>query len=257
MSSVFRVKSSRSRQKAAVAGEPVVDQTEYTEKRSLLSAVGYWFSANPQLVRKIVYGLLAMLALLVVWLLLHTASAESHNKKFYTLLEQFDDVKKFPKGEARSAKMKEFAQSADSLCNVVYRTADSYAGCVIMASALIEAKDYAKAAEILDKTASYYEKGGLGAFTLFYAGYAWESTGELDKALGIYTKLEKILKPSEKEDVAIYHQGRIQYYMGKYDEAEALFTKVVKEKAKSEYAEDSKQYLLLVAAARHGKTAKN
>lgn len=256
MSSVFRVKSSRSRQKSGQLTTSTV-VSDMSEKRSLKAAIISWFRDNPQLVRKIVYFFLGLIVLLIIWLLLHTASSESHNKKFYTLVEKFDDVKKFPKGEARSLKMKEFAQSAESLCHVVYTTADSYAGCVLLASALIEAKEYEKAANVLKKTADYYEKGGLGAFTLFYAGYAWENAGELDKAMEIYVKLEKILKNSEKDDVALYHQGRIHYYNGKYDEADALFTKIVNEKSKSVYKESAKKYLLLVAAGRSGKVTKN
>jgi len=79
---------------------------------------------------------------------------------------------------------------------------------------------------------------------------ALESAKDFEKALAVYKELEKSYTSVKKGEAAIFHQGRMLYYLGRYDDAEERFAKLSRESEGKEFAAASRNYISLLNSER-------
>ncbi|MCS6985363.1 MAG: tetratricopeptide repeat protein [Leptospiraceae bacterium] len=216
--------------------------------------LGYLWQLRAKLQQKQMrYALYAFLGLALVTLaffIMQLYRSQRHNEQFFSLFEEYKKISSLPEGETKKEEHRKLAQRAFELCDVIFPTKESRGSCLLAAAASIQAKSPQKAAFYLEKVYDNYHGRYIGPFTLFYAAYAYEEAGDFQKALELYRESEAIFKKIEKEDIALYHQGRILYYLGSLDEAEKIFQKIEESFPASPYLEDAQKYRILIAKER-------
>lgn len=200
---------------------------------------------NPKTTRYLVLSIISAAVLLLVLIFTHTYIKRSHNENFYYLMSQINEVQKLPDGEIKNSQLVKKGDEAAELCNSFWMTESSYNGCLAAASAYIKAGRPAKAASVLENYTDEYTDEGYGPVVLFQQAHAYEAAGELEKAEKVYSELGPVLKKIKKEDLSIFHRGRVLYYLGRYDEAAALLEKVINDFENSAYSDRAAQYLTL------------
>lgn len=201
-------------------------------------------------IRALVFGFLGFSLTALLLLVIHLYRSEAHNASFFNLIEQYEKAARLPDGQARNGEYARIAVEAGKLCGVFWKTRDSYNGCLLQAAAVSASGNPAQGKDALEQFYHKYGARYIGPFALFYAAYAHEAAGDFAQAAALYKESEAILKAVEKEDIAVFHQGRALYLQGKYEEADALFKKVIDTYSRSQYLEAARQYRMLVAAAR-------
>lgn len=249
------IKGFRLRRKAArtqADGEvPATDVA--SEKITLALRAHRWLLENPRTIRNIVFALVAVTAVTILIAVLRAAAKDEHSRQLHTALEKYDQIKILPKGDARSGQMKDFGLSLKSVCEQKLGTIESAAACFTAGNALMEGRDFKLAAQFFERAAAGYDAEAMISVAKFMQAQALESTREFEKALAIYKDLEKDYISIKKSEVAIFHQGRMLYYMGKYDEAEERFAKLSRESEGKEFAAPSRNYISLLNSERGAK----
>lgn len=190
-----------------------------------------------------------VVAISLIFVLLAMARDE-HSRQLHTALEKYEQIKLLPKGEARSAQMKEWGLSLRPICEQIITTAEKAALCFSAASALLEAGEAKSAAELFARAAKSYDTEALRVLSLFMQAQSHEAAREFEKALSLYKELEPHFLAIKKSEIAIFHQARMLYYLGRYDEAEEKFAKISRESEGKEFAAASRNYISLLNAER-------
>ncbi len=246
----FRSRRSAARAKAA-GNAPATTLPE--EKITLGQRAHNWLLENPRKIRNVIFALVAVTALTVLIVVLRAAAKDEHSRQLHTALEKYDQIKILPKGEARSAQMKDFGLSLKSVCEQSLATLESAAACFTAGNALLEGRDFKLAADFFGRAASGYDTDSMISIAKFMQAQALESDKQFEKALAVYKDLEKDYQAIKKTEVAIFHQGRMLYYLGKYDDAEERFAKLSRENEGKEFAAASRNYISLLNSERGSK----
>ena len=198
-----------------------------------------------------------------IFIFLYTSLTKKHNYLFFTYLEEYEELKKDkPKKDEktqeaqksqkeRKNKLTLLAENSHKLCHTFLKTPNSYNACLIEAVSYIELEQPEKASESLNLFGEYNSHKGAGAYILFFAAQAYESLLNYKKAYNIYHKLEEILKPIKKDDIAIFHKGKILLLQNKLDLAEDMFYRIINDFPTSQFLQDAKSFLKLVALRKH------
>lgn len=244
----FRGRRRASRQVADGTGE--VTHQPGSEKLPFSARAQHWLSENPKTIRNGIFALLGITAVVILLVVLRAAAKDEHSRQLHAALEKYEQIKILPKGEARSLQMKEFGLSLTSTCEQGISTIESSAACFTAGGALLEGKDYAGAAKLFHRAAQGYGSDAMGSVARFMYAQALESAKEFEKALAVYKDLEKEYAGIKKSEMAVFHQGRMFYYMGKYDEAEERFAKLSRDAEGKEFAAASRNYISLLNSER-------
>jgi len=249
------IKGFRARRKAARSdgGVAISAADTLSEDIPLAHRLSLWLTANPRVIRNTVIGILAATVIVVLFLVLRAAAKDEHSRKLHQALEKYEQIKILPRGEARSLQMKEFGLSLKSVCEQTLATVESAAACLTAGNALLEGRDFALAATFFGRAASAYDSEAMVSIAHFMQAQALESNREFDKALAVYKELEKEYTIAKKTEMAVFHQGRMLYYLGKYDEAEEKFAKLSRESEGKEFAAPSRNYISILNAERSSK----
>lgn len=244
----FRARRRASRQVAEGNGEVIVQVN--SEKMPFSVRAQQWLTENPKTIRNGIFVLLGVTAVVILLVVLRAAAKDEHSRQLHAALEKYEQIKILPKGEARSLQMKEFGLSLKATCEQGISTIESSAACFTAAGALLEGKDYGGAAKLFQRAAQGYGSDAMGSVARFMYAQALESGKEFEKALAVYKELEKEYAAVKKTELAIFHQGRMFYYMGKYDEAEERFAKLSRDADGKEFAAASRNYISLLNSER-------
>lgn len=248
----LQIKGFRTRRRAAKqAGQgDTVPVAMESEKIPLGIRLQNWVNENPRVIRNSIIILVGITVSVVLVLVLRAAAKDEHSRKLHAALEKYEQIKILPKGEARQQQMKEFGLSLKPVCEQVIATLESAAACFTAGSALLEGRDPAAAASLFARAASAYDTDAMASVAGFMQAQALESAREFDKALAVYKDLEKRYAIIKKAEMALYHQGRMLYYLGRYDEAEEKFAKLARDSEGKEFAASSRNYISLLNAER-------
>jgi tetratricopeptide (TPR) repeat protein len=247
----FRARRRAARQAAQMQkASPAVQDAAQTEKLPLSVKLQNWVNTNPRIIRKSIYALIAATVIVVLVLVLRAAASDEHSRKLHTALEKYEQIKILPKGDARAQQMKEFALSLTPVCEQMIATLESAAACFTAGSALLEARDPVSAAAMFARAAAGYDSDAMASVAMFMQAQALESAREFEKALAVYKDLEKKYASIKKTEMALFHQGRMLYYLGRYDEAEEKFAKLSRDSEGKEFAASSRSYISLLNAER-------
>lgn len=245
------MKGFRARRRSGKTGEPESAETQtYEEKIPLSQQILQWITDNPRIIRNSLYAVMAITVVIILVFVLHAAARDEHSRKLHTALEKYDQIKILPKGEARSLQMKEFGASLKPVCEQTISTIESAAACLTAGNALLEGRDFAQAADAFSRAASAYDTEAMVSVARFMQAQALESAKEFEKALAVYKQLEGPYATVKKAEMAIFHQARMLYYLGKYDEAEEKFVKISRESEGKEFAAPSRNYISMLNAQR-------
>lgn len=244
----FRSRRRGSRQTADGTSEATIPSN--SEKLPFSTRAQQWLSENPNSVRNGIFVILGITAVVILLVVLRAAAKDEHSRQLHAALEKYEQIKILPKGEARSLQMKEFGLSLKSTCEQGISTIESSAACFTAAGALLEGKDYTGAAALFQRAAQGYGSDAMGSVSRFMYAQALESGKQFEKALAVYKDLEKEYAAVKKSEMAVFHQGRMFYYMGKYDEAEERFAKLSRDAEGKEFAAASRNYISLLNSER-------
>jgi tetratricopeptide (TPR) repeat protein len=249
------IKGFRARRKAlraqAAGAAPVA--LPASEQVPLAHRISLWLTENPKTIRNTIFAILGATVVVVLFLVLRAAAKDEHSRKLHQALEKYEQIKILPRGEARALQMKEFGMSLKSVCEQTLATLESAAACFTAGNALLEARDFKLAASFFGRAVSGYDSEAMVSVARFMQAQAYESSREFEKALAVYKDLEKEYTIAKKTEMATFHQGRMLYYLGKYDEAEEKFTKLVRDSEGKEFAAPSRNYISLLNAERANK----
>lgn len=246
------IKGFRLRRKAArVHGEGDTHTLpDPEEKMTIAQRAQQWLSENPRKIRNGILILVGVTAVVVLLVVLRAAAKDEHSRQLHTALEKYDQIKILPKGDARSAQMKDFGLSLKAACEQKLHTLESAAVCFTAGNALIEGREFKTAAEFFGGAAAAYDSEALISVARFMQAQALESAKDFEKALAVYKELEKSYTSVKKGEAAIFHQGRMLYYLGRYDDAEERFAKLSRESEGKEFAAASRNYISLLNSER-------
>ncbi|MFZ5627485.1 MAG: tetratricopeptide repeat protein [Spirochaetota bacterium] len=248
----FEIKGFRGRRRAAKqAGEaettPAVNESE---KIPLGVKLQHWVNENPRVIRNSIFVIVGITVSVVLVLVLRAAAKDEHSRKLHVALEKYEQIKILPKGDARAQQMKEFGQGLKPVCEQTIATLESAAACFTAGTALLEGRDPAAAAALFARAASGYDTDAMASVAGFMQAQALESARDFEKALAVYKDLEKKYVSIKKGEMALFHQGRMLYYLGRYDEAEEKFAKLSRDSEGKEFAASSRNYISLLNAER-------
>lgn len=248
----FDIKGFRRRRRAAqpVGQTATAPATAESEKLSPWVRLQNWVSRNPRAIRNSIIAIAGVTLIVVLVLVLHAAARDEHSRKLHAALEKYNEIRILPKGEARAQQMKEFGQSLRPVCEQTIATVESAAACFTAGIALLEGRDPAVAANMFGRAASGYDTEAMASIAGFMQAQALETAREFEKALSVYKELEKNYAGIKKTEMAIFHQGRMLYYLGRYDEAEEKFAKLSRDSEGKEFAASSRNYISLLNAER-------
>ncbi|MBN8220443.1 MAG: hypothetical protein J0L53_05940 [Spirochaetes bacterium] len=249
------IKGFRARRRAArseAAGSAPVS-VAVAEEVTLAHRISQWLTENPKTIRNSIFAVLGVTVIVVLFMVLRAAAKDEHSRKLHLALEKYEQIKILPRGDARSLQMKEFGLSLKSVCEQTLSTVESAAACLTAGNALLEGRDFALAAAFFGRAASAYDNDAIASVARFMQAQAYESNREFEKALAVYKSLEKDYTIAKKTEMATFHQGRMLYYLGKYDEAEEKFSKLTRENEGKEFAAPSRNYISLLNAERAAK----
>jgi len=221
-----------------------------TEKEPLAHRAQKWLAENPKTLRNSMITVVALTLVITLVFVLRAAAKDEHSRQLHAALEKYDQIKILPKGEARSAQMKDFGNGLRSTCEQAISTLESSAACFTAGSALLEGKDFALAAKLLERAASGYGGAAMGSVAAFMHAQALESGKNFEAALKVYKDIENRYANIKKSEMALFHQARMLYYLGRYDEAEEKFAKLSRESEGKEFAAPSRNYITLLNAER-------
>jgi tetratricopeptide (TPR) repeat protein len=247
------IKGFRARRKAAkVAAEntPVIRSSAIVEEATLTQRLGAWVGENPKTIRNTLFGVVGAALIVVLFVVLRAAAKDEHSRKLHAALEKYEQIKILPRGEARTAQMKEFGTSLKDVCEQALATLESSAACFSGGNALLEGREFKLAAAFFGRAASGYDTDAMASVARFMQAQALEGGREFAQALDVYKQLEKDYAAAKKSELAIFHQGRMLYYLGKYDEAEEKFAKLSREGEGKEFAAPSRNYISILNAER-------
>jgi tetratricopeptide (TPR) repeat protein len=248
----FDIKGFRARRKAARAQAAGVAPVAVSaaEQAPWSHRISQWLTENPKTIRNSIFVVLGVTVVIVLFLVLRAAAKDEHSRKLHQALEKYEQIKILPRGEARSLQMKEFGMSLKGVCEQTLATLESAGACFTTGNALLEGRDFALAAAFFGRAASGYDSEAMVSIARFMQAQAYEGGREFEKALAIYKGLEKEYAIAKKTEMATFHQGRMLYYLGKYDEAEEKFAKLSRESEGKEFAAPSRNYISLLNAER-------
>jgi tetratricopeptide (TPR) repeat protein len=245
------MKGFRARRRSGKAGETESPETQvYEEKIPLSQHILQWISENPRTIRNSLYAVMAVTVIVILVFVLHAAARDEHSRKLHAALEKYDQIKILPKGEARALQMKEFGASLKPVCEQTISTIESAAACLTAGNALLEGREFVQAADAFSRAASAYDTEAMVSVARFLQAQALESAKEFEKALAVYKQLEGAYGAVKKSEMSTYHQARMLYYLGKFDEAEEKFVKISRESEGKEFAAPSRNYISLLNAQR-------
>ncbi|MES0491352.1 MAG: hypothetical protein ABUK01_15265 [Leptospirales bacterium] len=211
-----------------------------------LISLKHWFQSNANIGKQIIIGVSSAFVLLILSIFVISMARDSHNKKFYELLDEFDKISKVT-ADTKNESLQKLAEKSDALCNKTFKTKFANGGCFLSALIYIELGDDEHTANSLESYSGSVSNDGLAAFTLFFSAYYNESGSDLDKSIQQYERVKRYLKPVEKEDIAMFHLARIYYYKKDYEKSKNLLVNIIDNFKSSVYLEAAKKYLLLVS----------
>lgn len=197
--------------------------------------------------RAYAWGILGLFVLILFGFLVQSYRGLIHNETFYELFLEYEQLNLLPEGEAKKKQFEKLAQKAQNLCQTFWGTKDSANSCLLAAAAYRKADFAQKAAPLLERYYESYHGRYVGPFALFYSAYAYEEAGDFSKALELYRESAPLWRKIEQEDVPLFHEGRMLYYLGKLAEADKLFEKIITTYTESLYREKAQNYRLLIA----------
>lgn len=248
------IKGFRARRRSGWAAEPEsAEVVDYEEKIPLTQLVQRWLTENPRTVRNAIFGILGATVVIIIVFVLYAAARDEHSRKLHAALEKYDQIKILPKGEARALQMKEFGTSLIPVCQQTISTIESAAACFTAGNALLEAREFAQAADAFSRAVSAYDSDSMVSVARFMQAQALEGAREFEKALAVYKQLEAPYAAVKKSEMSIFHQARMLYYLGKFDEAEEKFVKISRESEGKEFAAPSRNYISILNAQRGNK----
>jgi tetratricopeptide (TPR) repeat protein len=248
----FKIKRLSSRRRAT----PAVHETggvlfkAETGQLPLGARMQNWIKENPRVIRNSIFAVAGIAVVVVLVLVLRAAARDEHSRKLHAALEKYEQIKILPKGEARAQQMKEFGLSLKPVCEQLITSPETAAACFTAGSALLEGRDPATAAALFARAAAAYDTEALASVAGFMQAQALETARDFEKALQVYKDLEKKYASIKKTEMAIFHQGRMLYYLGRYDEAEEKFAKLSRDSEGKEFAASSRNYISLLNAER-------
>lgn len=248
----FQFKGFRARRRATPQTGETGAATAPTngEKLPLGVRLQTWVNENPRLLRN---GFLLFAGVIVSFLLIlvmRAAAKDEHSRKLHAALEKYEQIKILPRGEARSQQMKDFGLSLKPVCEQTISTLESAAACFTTGSALLEAREPNAAAAAFARAAAGYDTDAMASVAAFMQAQALESARQFEKALAVYKDLEKKYATVKKTEMSAFHQGRMLYYLGRYDEAEEKFARLSRDSEGKEFAASSRNYISLLNAER-------
>ncbi|HMV34900.1 MAG TPA: hypothetical protein PKM44_08115 [Turneriella sp.] len=248
----FEIKGFRGRRRATMqAGQTeIAPATAESEQLPLGIRLQHWVNENPRAIRNSIFVLAGITVAVVLVLVLRAAAKDEHSRRLHAALEKYEQIKILPKGDARALQMKEFGQSLKPVCEQAIATLESAAACFTAGSALLEGRDPVAAAALFARAASGYDTDAMASVAGFMQAQALESARDFEKALLVYKDLEKKYALIKKTEMALFHQGRMLYYLGRYDEAEEKFAKLSRDSEGKEFAASSRNYISLLNAER-------
>ncbi len=249
------IKGFRARRRSGRATEPEsAEVAVYEEKIPLSQLAQQWLTENPRTVKNVIFAILGLTVVVILVFVLHAAARDEHSRKLHGALEKYDQIKILPKGEARSLQMKEFGASLLPVCQQTINTVESAAACFTAGNALLEGREFAQAADAFSRAASAYDTDSMVSVARFMQAQALEGGREFGKALVVYKQLEAPYASVKKSEMSVFHQARMLYYLGKFDEAEEKFVKISRESEGKEFAAPSRNYISMLNAQRGSKT---
>jgi len=248
----FKIQGFRSRRRAARQAGQVETAPAATESGKIPLGIRLqnWVNENPRAIRNSFFIIAGITVSVVLVLVLRAAAKDEHSRKLHAALEKYEQIKILPKGEARQQQMKEFGLSLKPVCEQLIATLESAAACFTAGSALLEGGDPVTAAALFARASAAYDTDAMASIAGFMQAQALESARDFEKALLVYKDLEKKYVSIKKAEMAIFHQGRMLYYLGRYDEAEEKFAKLSRDSEGKEFAASSRNYISLLNAER-------
>lgn len=206
----------------------------------------HWAQRNQALFRKIIYGVVGVAVLVFLFVFLDSQAQEQASVEYYKILDKYEKARILPLGDNRNKELRKVAGEAHKLCSKFWSTNASMQGCLLEGLAFLAAKENALAAKAFEKYADYFSGEPPASYALYYAGIAREATGEFTKAYSHFDKLAEAYKSIKKEDVALFHKGRILYNKQEYKLAEKMFREILDKHKASPYLKEARQYLALI-----------
>ncbi|MDH4199145.1 MAG: hypothetical protein OEV66_02100 [Spirochaetia bacterium] len=235
-----------------VPGEVVEIERNIIE--NWMIALKHWLRINPSTARKIIFGFLLTGIIAFMLMFVHSAMTEKQNSDYYVTLLTYEKLKKdAPDKKLDEKKLKELLSRSVKLCNALWSTRYSNAGCFLSAVFTNELGDSKQTASYLLKFSGKVNSRALAAYAAFYSGYNFESSRDLDQALKLYDKLGSYLDKKTGKDFSLFHRGRIYYYNNKLNEAEKCFKDIIENYKTSGYLGKAKNYLVLVQLKKSAK----
>ncbi len=207
----------------------------------------HWSAENKPKVKLI--GLVVALLVLAfsIFVFVRALTADAHNLKFYRFLETYESAKQLD-ADAQNKALKDLVKNTNDMCETFFSTDSSYNACLVSALAYQQLGDEKAFARYLKQYGDHHAGSGLGAYTLFYAAYALEQSNDFEAAIKVYDQIYDTYAEVKKEDIVIYHKGRMNYLLDRREAAATLFKQLVKDYPTSQYKQDAQKYLLLIEA---------
>ena len=250
--SAKRIKGRRNKHKNYKSIEVFKEKEIITVERNVLENfllnVKHWLQHNKELVRKAVFIFAGSLVVFLVLLIIHALAKDAQGLQLINLKNDLEKTLILPEGDEKQSELKLRLKEAEGLCGKIWSTPASYIGCLLEAKIHAEQKEFLSSGKAYEKVAHHFGSESLGAYALFEAAYAYEQGGDFDKAYELYNDLEEKYIPIKKEDIAIFHKGRISYIQKKYEIASDLFKKIMSNHKDSIYLKKAKYYLIMIDA---------
>lgn len=215
-------------------------EIERNPLEQLLLDTKHWLQKNVSLVRYFSLALLVTLVVILAVVFFHSWQIENHSARLFSLLSRLQIAKS---QETKNLLLPE----SEELCRTWWPTYVSRNSCLLSAAILGQDKKYKEMLPFMESFNSSSSKKDALALTLFYQGIASENSGDLQAALGNFQQLEKYLTKTQNQDIAIFQQARILYRQQKWQKAQEMFSKLLKDYASGDYAAECKKYLVLIA----------
>jgi len=210
-----------------------------------LLALRHWIKLNSKRAKMVLLSLLALVVVALLVLFVHNAVIEKQSSQYFSAIGKYDEALKKNETEKDKA-LNELLADTTKLCHATWSTEQSNSGCLLTALIHLELKHTREVAESLKTYATHSGSKALKAYTAFYAAYNYENSDNLDDAYKLYGSLQNILKGTGKEDIALFHQARIEYYRNNLKEASKLIDTILNDYKTSNYTQEAKKYKKLI-----------
>lgn len=217
--------------------QPEVVEVERNVLEQWLLDLKHWAQKNRTFVRYALLSIVLLFFFFLLYIFVADQRDQRHSEKLYYLISNLEQPN-------------EILSKSEELCNSWWSSSASQNACLVLAILQERSQDFAGMGKSLKKFNRFWNKKDFLPVTLFYQALSYEAQNDYVMAYKTLEQFEKLLQKSKHLDVALFHRARILYRQQKWDLSEQAFRHLLKKHKESIYIDDSKKYLILLAAQR-------